>query len=122
MRLLQILVETIALRDELLLPLPESLLLDLDLLGETLAQLLLFLLELGVVELSWPGLAKLPRLHLLRAVGLVVSLFRGVDQIQHVRTDQDGAQLLEVAVVLVLDLGNAPSVLATFDGAPVGGC
>lgn len=37
MGLLEVLVESVALRDELLLPLSETLLLDLDLLGEALA-------------------------------------------------------------------------------------
>nr|GFD59742.1 hypothetical protein [Tanacetum cinerariifolium] len=40
----EVLVETVAFCDELLLPLPESLLLDLDLLGEALTESLLLLL------------------------------------------------------------------------------
>lgn len=120
-RLLEVLVETVALGDELLLPLPEALLLDLDLLGEALAQSLLLLLELWVVELPGPGLAELARLHLLRAVGLVVQLLGRVDQVEHVGADEDGAQLLEVAVVLVLDLGHAPRVLPALHDAPVAG-
>lgn len=119
--LLEILVKTIALRNKLLLPLPEPLLLDLDLLGEALAQRLLLLLELGVVELAGTGLAEFARLHLLRAVGLVVQLLGGVDEIQHVGADQDGTELLKVTVVLVLDFGNAPGVLATLDDAAVTG-
>src|ERR1700733_10270853 len=66
--LLQILVEAVALGNELLLPSPEALLLDLDLLGEALAESFLLLLELGVVELARPGLAKLARFHLLGAI------------------------------------------------------
>lgn len=117
--LLEILVEAVALRDELLLPLSEALLLDLDLLGEALSESLLLLLELGVVELSGSGLAELASLHLLGAVGLVVQLLSGVDEVEHVSSDQDGAELLEVAVVLVLNLGNTPRVLATLDDAAV---
>ncbi|QBZ58035.1 hypothetical protein PoMZ_02974 [Pyricularia oryzae] len=80
---LEVLVETVALGNELLLPLPEALLLDLDLLGEALAQRLLLLLELGVVQLAGPGLAELAGLHLLCAVGLVVQLLGCVDEIEH---------------------------------------
>lgn len=119
--LLEILVETVALGDELLLPLPEALLFDLDLLGEALPQSLLLLLELGVVELPGACLAELARLHLLGAVRLVVQLLGGVDEVEHVGSDQDGAELLEVAVVLILDLGNTPRVLATLDNAAVAG-
>lgn len=117
--LLEVLVEAVALGDELLLPLPESLLLDLDLLGEALAESLLLLLELGVVELAGTGFAELAGLHLLRAVGLVVKLLSGVDKVEHVSSDKDRAELLEVAVVLVLDLGNTPGVLATLDDAAI---
>lgn len=118
---LEILVETVALGDEFLLPLPESLLLDLDLLGEALAESLLLFLELGVVELPWASLAKLPCLHLLCAVCLVVVLFSGVNEVEHVGSDKDSAQLLKVAVLLVLDLGNTPRVLAALDGAAIVG-
>lgn len=118
---LQILVEAVALGDELLLPLAETLLLDLDLLGETLAQVLFLLLELGVVQLAWAGLAELAGLHLLGTVGLVVRLLGGVDKVEHVGADQDGTELLEVAVVLVLNLGNTPGVLATLDDTAVVG-
>lgn len=119
MGLLEILVETIALGNELLLPLAEALLLDLDLFGETLAEGLLFLLELGVVELSGASLAKLASLHLLGAVGLVMQLLGGVNEVEHVGTDQNGSELLEVAVVLVLYLSNAPRVLAALDDAAI---
>lgn len=117
--LLEILVETVALGDELLLPLSETLLLDLDLLGEALSEGLLLLLELGVVELSGTGLAEFAGLHLLRTVGLVVQLLGGVDEVEHVCSDQDGAELLEIAVVLVLDLSNTPRVLATLNNAAI---
>lgn len=106
--LLEILVETVSLGNELLFPLAETLLLDLDLLGEALAERLLLLLVLGVVELARPGLAEFAGLHLLGAVGLVVQLLGGVDKVQHVSSDQDRSELLEVAVVLVLDLGYTP--------------
>lgn len=119
--LLQVLVQAVTLRDELLLPLPEPLLLDLDLFREPLAQRLLFLLELWVVQLPWPCFAELARLHLLCAVRLIVRLFSCVDQVKHVRANEDGAQLLEIAVLLVLDLSNTPGILATLDVAVVGG-
>jgi hypothetical protein len=118
---LEVLVEAVALSNELLLPLPEALLLDLDLLGEALAERLFLLLELGVIQLPRARLAKLPRLHLAGAVGLVMVLFGGVDQVEHVGSDEDGAQLLEVAVVLVLDLGDSPGVLSALDSAAVVG-
>jgi len=117
---LEVFVETVALGDELLLPGTEALLLNLDLLCETLAQSLFLLLKLGVIKLAWPGFAKLARLHLLCAVGLVVVLLCGVDQVEHVGADQYSAQLLEVAVLLVLDLGHTPGVLSTLDAATVG--
>jgi hypothetical protein len=118
---LEILVQAIALGNQLLLPLPEPLLLNLDLLGEALAERFLLFLELGVVQLPRASLAKLPGLHLLRAVGFVVVLLGGVDQIEHMSADQDGAELLKVAVLLVLDFGHTPSVLAALDGAAVVG-
>lgn len=118
---LEVLVEAVALGNELLLPLPEALLLHLDLLGEALAERLLLLLELGVVQLPRARLAKLPRLHLASTVRFVVVLLGRVDQVEHVGSDEDGAQLLEVAVLLVLDLGNAPRVLSALDGAAVVG-
>lgn len=111
----QVLVETVSLGDKLLLPLAESLLFDLDLFGETLAQSFLFLLELGVVQLPRSGFAELPRLHLLRTVGLVVLFFGRVNEIQHVSTDQNRTELSEVAVLLLLDLSNTPGVLTALD-------
>ena len=86
-----------------LLPLPEPALLRLDLLREPLPERLLLLLELGVLELARLLLAKLARLHLRLPVVLVVELLRGRDEVQHVRADQEGPQLPEVAVVLVLN-------------------
>lgn len=121
MGLLQILVETVALGNELLLPLPETLLLDLDLLGEPLSESLLLLLILGVVELSWAGFSKFAGLHLLCAVCLIVKLLGGVDEVEHVSANQDGSELLEVTVILVLNFGDTPRVLATLDNAAVAG-
>lgn len=117
---LEILVETVSLANELLLPLSEPLFLDLDLLCESLSQRLLFLLEFGVVQLSWSSLAELSGLHLLCSVCLVVSLFGGVDEIKHVGSDQDRSQVLEVAVVLVLDFRDTPRVLSALHDATVG--
>ena len=105
----------------MLFPLSETGLLGLDLLGEALPELFLFLLEFGVVHLLDLWLSKLPRLHLLLSVVLVVELFGRRDQVQHVRPDEKRAQLAEITVVLVLDLGNTPKVLATLDDTPVGG-
>ena len=47
--------------------------------------------------------------------------FGGVDEVKHVGSDEDGAELLEVAVVFVLDFGDTPAVLAALDDAAVGG-
>lgn len=117
--LLEVLVEAVPLGNELLLPLPETLLLDLDLLGEALAESLFLLLELGVVELAGTGLAELAGLHLARAVDLVVVLFGCVDEVEHVGANENGPELLEVAVLLVLHLGNTPAVLTTLDSPAV---
>jgi hypothetical protein len=110
---LQIFVEAVALGDKLLLPLSESLFFNLDLLGETLAEVLFFLLELGVVQLAWSSFSEFPCLHLLGTVRLIVRLLGGVDEVKHVGTDEDRSELLEVAVVLILDFGNTPGVLTT---------
>ena len=87
----------------MLLPLAETGLLGLDLLREALAQRLFLLLELRVIELLNLALAKLARLHLLLAVVLVVELLRGRDEIEHVRANEQRAQLAEIAVILVLN-------------------
>ena len=89
----------------MLLPLPKPRLLRLDLLRELLPQLLLLLLELGVVQLLDFRFPELARLHLRLAVVLVVELLRGRDEVEHVRADEQGAQFFEVAVVLVFDCG-----------------
>ena len=105
----------------MLFPLSETSFFRLDLLSEALAELLLFLLEFGIVDLLDLWLPKLPGLHLLLSVVLVVELLGRRDQVQHMRPDEKRAQLAEIAVVLVLDLGNTPKVLTTFDDAPIGG-
>ena len=104
----------------MLLPLAEPGLLGLDLLREALAQCLLFLLELGVVELLNLALPEFTRLHLLLAVILVMDLLGRRDEIEHERADQQRAQLLEIAVRFVLDFGYTPEVLAALDDAAVG--
>jgi hypothetical protein len=119
--LLQILVESIALGNELLLPLPESLFLDLDLLCESLAERLFLLLELWIVQFAWTSLTELAGFHLLCAVCLVVVLLGGMDQVKHVCADEDSAELLEVAVLLVLNFSNTPGVLSALDGTTVVG-
>jgi hypothetical protein len=118
--LLEVLVEAVPLGDELLLPLPEALLLDLDLLGEALAESLLLFLEFGVVELAGTGLAELAGLHLACAVDLVVVLFGCMDEVEHVGANENGPELLEVAVLLVFHLGDTPAVLATLDSPAIG--
>ena len=87
----------------MLLPLPEPGFLSLDLLGEALAQSLLLLLELRVLELARLLLAELADLHLGLPVVLVVHLLRRRDEVEHVRADEQRAKLAEVAVLLVLD-------------------
>ena len=107
----EVLVQAVTFRDQLLLPLSEPLFLDLDLLGEALPENLLLLLELGVVQLSRSSLPKLPSLHLRRSIGLVVLLLGGVDEIQHMRADEDRTKFLEVAVGFIFNLGHTPRVL-----------
>jgi len=86
-----------------LFPLSESGFLGLDLLCELLPQLFFLLLELGVVELFGLGLAEFAGLHLCLSVVLVVEVLRCRDEVKHVRSDEQRAQLFEVTVVLVLD-------------------
>lgn len=116
---LKVLVEPVTLADKFLLPLAETVLFNFDLLGKSLPQALFLLLEFRVVELSWSGFAKLPGLHLLGSVGLVVRLLRGVNQIKHVGADQNRPELLKVAVIFVLNLGHTPRILTTFDNAAI---
>lgn len=122
----------------MLFPLPEASLFRLDLLREALPELLLFLLELGVVELLNLAFAVLTSFHLLLAVVLVVRLFGGGDKVQHVGANKKGAQLAEIAVVLVLDcntelmslmkvlgsdeiltFGDTPKVFTSLDNSPI---
>ena len=86
-----------------LLPLPEPRFLGLHLFRDPLPKRLLLLLELGVLELARLLLPKLAHLHLRLPVVLVVQFFRRGDQVQHVRPDEQRAQLAEITVVLVLD-------------------
>lgn len=72
----------------MLLPLPKSRLLRLHLLREPLPQLLLLLLELGIVQLLHLGLTKLACFHLLLPVILIVRVLACRDQVQHVSPDQ----------------------------------
>ena len=115
----QIFVELITLGNELLLPLSEPLFFNLDLLGESLSKVLLLLLELGVVQFARSGFAELPGLHLLRTIRLVMSLFSGVNQIQHVRSNENRSKLLEVAVIFILNFGDSPGILSAFDNLDI---
>ena len=90
----------------MLFPLPEAGLLRLHLLSEPLTERFFFFLELGVVDLAHTGFAKFASLHLAETVVLIVGLLGRVDQIEHVRADEQRAELLEVAVVLILDWEN----------------
>ncbi len=124
----------------MLLPLSEACLLGLDLLREPPAELFLFLLELRVVELLHLALTVLARLHLLLAIVLVMTLLRSRDKVEHEGTNEKGAQLAEVAMVLVFHcasasiplirgqkaeggytLGNTPEVLAALHDATIRG-
>ena len=87
----------------MLLPLPETSLLGLDLLGEALAERLFFLLELGVVRLLDTSLARLASLHLFQAVVLVVLFLGSMDKVEHVGANEQGTELAEIAVVFVLN-------------------
>ena len=94
----------------MLLPLSESRFLRLDLLRELLPELLFLFLELGVVQLLDFGFAKLPCLHLLLTIVLVVKLLTCRDEVQHVCANQKGAKLLEIAMVLILDYARVISL------------
>jgi hypothetical protein len=87
----------------MLFPLPKPCLLSLNLLREPLPQLLLLFLELRVVQFLHLRFTELPRLHLLLPIVLVVGVLRGADEIQHVRPDEERAELAEITVVLVLN-------------------
>jgi hypothetical protein len=87
----------------MLLPLSKSSFLHLDLLRKPLSQQLFLFLELGVVELLDFGLAKLARLHLGLTVQLVVRLFGGGDQVEHVHAEEQRTEFSEIAVILIVD-------------------
>ena len=89
MSALQVLVQAIPLSNQLLLPVSEPLLLALHLHCKSLAHVLFFFLELRIVQLSWPSLAELSSLHLLRTVSFVMHLFGCVDQIKHVSANKN---------------------------------
>ena len=86
-----------------LFPLPEPRLLRLDLLREPLPERLLLLLELRVLELARLLLSELAHLHLRLAIVFVVQLLRCADEIQHMCANEEGAELAEVAVILVFN-------------------
>jgi hypothetical protein len=87
----------------MLFPLPEPGFFGLDLLGEAFAESLLFFFELGVVWLLDTSLSEFASLHLLETIILVVRILGGVDEIQHVRADQERTKFTEVAMVLVFN-------------------
>ena len=91
-----------------LLPLPEPRLFGFHLFREALAERLFLFFELGVFEFAWLLLPARTHLHLRLSVVLVMHLLRGGDEVQHVRTDEQRAQLAEVAVVLVLNCAVTP--------------
>ena len=87
----------------MLFPLPEPGFLRLDLFGEAFAKGLLFLLELGILELAGLLFSKLAHLHLCLPVVLVMEILCRGDQVKHVGADEERAQFAEVTVVLVLN-------------------
>ncbi len=86
----------------MLLPLTESGLFQLDLLGESFAESFLLFSVFRVIELFDFWFAKFTGFHLRESVCLVVVLFGGGDEIEHVRTDEQRTQFLEITVVVVL--------------------
>ena len=115
----EVLVETIALGNEVLLPLTEAAFLELDLVRKLAAERLFFLLEAWVFKPLDAWLAVLARLHLCLAVVFVVEVLGVGNQVEHVRSDQEGAQLFKVAVVLVFDLGHTPKIFTATDDASI---
>jgi hypothetical protein len=101
--LFQVFVESVSFGNEMLLPLSESLLLQLDLLGKSPSKGFFLLFELGIVQLLDFGLSELTGLHLCLSICFVMSLFRCVDEVQHVGSDQKRSELLEVAMFLILN-------------------
>lgn len=72
----------------MLLPLSETGFLCLDLFGEPLPESLFLLLELGVLELPRLLFAKFAHFHLGLTVVLIVELFGGRDEVQHMCADE----------------------------------
>jgi hypothetical protein len=125
MRMLQILVESVPLGNELcvssiiaeeistymLLPLPESRLFQLDLLGESLSQHLLFFLVFWVVNLSDFWFSEFTRLHLGETVCLVVILLSRSDEVEHIGANEQPSKLFEIAVIFVFDWNQCSSAM-----------
>ena len=59
------------------------------------------------MELLHFSLSVLARLHLLLTICFVMALLRGRDKVKHEGTDKKGAQLAEIAVVLIFHYANA---------------
>ena len=87
----------------MLLPLPEPAFLQFDLFGKPLPEHLLFLFELWVVDLLDFWFSEFTSFHLGKSVGLVVRLFGGGDQVEHVHAEEQRTEFSEVAVILVVD-------------------
>ena len=85
----EVLIEAVALGNEVLLPLTEAALLELDLVRELAAKGLFFLLEARVFEPLDAWLAILACLHLCLAVVFVVVVLSVGNQVEHVRSDQE---------------------------------
>ena len=115
----EVFVQTISFRDQLLLPGAEALLLHLDLFRESFPQSFFLLLELGIVQFAGSNLARLPRLHLLRSIRFIVNFFCRMNEIEHVSSNENGTELLEIAVVFIFNLCYSPCVLASFAGASI---
>ena len=104
-----------------LLPLSETGFFGLDLLRKALPERLFLFLKFGVVHFLDLWFAKLPRLHLLLPVVFVVQLLRCRDEVEHVRADEQRAQLAEITVTFILNFSDTPEVLATLDDATIRG-
>jgi hypothetical protein len=122
----------------MLLPLPKPGLLGLDLLRESLPQLLFLLFKLGIIQLLNLGLAKFASLHLLLAVVFVVRVLGRRDQIQHVGANEKGTKFAEIAVIVVFHctkgsaagrkdesgfgtFGDTPKIFTTLDDPTIRG-
>lgn len=87
----------------MLLPLPEPAFFELDLLGKPLSKHFLLFLEFGVIDLLDLWFPEFTRFHLSESVGFIVVLFGRGDEVQHVGSDKQGSEFLEIAVFLVLN-------------------